>query len=184
MKKEYEKMTAGLMYSPHDEYLRELRQRSLKLGQQFNHELDDKKRADLVAELLGSSGSGLGINAPFIAEYGVNVHVGDNFFCNFNSIFLDICPISIGNNCMFGPNTQIYTASHPIDPVERNSGVEFGKPVSIGDNAWFGGGVIICPGVTLGDNVVVGAGAVVTKSFGSNVVIAGNPARIIKTIEL
>ena len=85
---------------------------------------------------------------------------------------------------MFGPNVQLYTATHPIDPTERNSGLEYGKPITIGDNVWLGGGSIICPGVTLGDNVVVGAGCVVTKSFGNNVVLGGNPARILKEIEV
>lgn len=182
-KEEYLKMTAGEMYDPKDPYLKSIRKRSLQLGQQFNSELDDSIRSGLVKELFGSTGETLGVNAPFIAEYGINVHVGDHFFCNFGSIFLDICPITIGNNCMFGPNTQLYTASHPLDPTERNSGVEFGKPITIGDNAWFGGGVIVCPGVTLGNNVVVGAGSVVTKSFGDNVVLAGNPAVVIKTID-
>ena len=93
---------------------------------------------------------------------------------------LDVCPIRIGDNAMLGPNCQFLTPLHPLDPVERNSGIEYGAPITIGDNFWAGGGVTILPGVTLGDNVVVGAGAVVTKSFGDNVVLAGNPAKIIK----
>ena len=95
---------------------------------------------------------------------------------------LDVCPITIGDNAMIGPNCQFLTPLHPLDPDERNSGLEFGKPITIGKNFWAGGGVIVLPGVTLGDNVVVGAGAVITKSFGDNVVLAGNPARVIKEI--
>ena len=95
---------------------------------------------------------------------------------------LDVCPIRIGDNALLGPNCQLLTPLHPFDPVERNSGIEYGAPITIGDNFWAGGGVTILPGVILGDNVVVGAGAVVTKSFGDNVVLAGNPAKIIKEI--
>ena len=95
---------------------------------------------------------------------------------------LDVCPIRIGDNAMIGPNCQFLTPLHPLDPHERNSGVEYGKPITIGDNFWAGGGVIVLPGVILGDNVVAGAGAVITKSFGDNVVLAGNPARVIKEI--
>lgn len=95
---------------------------------------------------------------------------------------LDVCSIRIGNNAMLGPNCQFLTPLHPLDPHERNSGVEYGKPITIGDNFWAGGGVIVLPGVTLGNNVVAGAGSVITKSFGDNVVLAGNPARVIKEI--
>lgn len=116
-------------------------------------------------------------------DYGYNIFVGENFYANFNCTFLDVSTIEIGDNCMFAPNVQLYTATHPLHPVKRNSGLEYAKPIKIGNNVWLGGGVIVTPGVTLGDNVVVGAGSVVTKSFPDNVVIAGNPARIIKTVE-
>ena len=115
-------------------------------------------------------------------QYRFNIHLGENFCSNWNLTMLDVCPITIGKNAMLGPNCQFLTPLHPLDPVERNSGIEYGAPIKIGDNFWAGGGVTILPGVTLGDNVVVGAGAVVTKSFGDNVVLAGNPAKIIKEI--
>ena len=101
---------------------------------------------------------------------------------NWNLTMLDVCPITIGDNAMIGPNCQFLTPLHPLDPTERNSGLEYGAPITIGDNFWAGGGVTILPGVTLGNNVVAGAGAVVTKSFGNNVVLGGNPARVIKEI--
>jgi maltose O-acetyltransferase len=96
---------------------------------------------------------------------------------------LDVAEVRIGENCFIAPQVGIYTATHPIDPIQRNSGVEFAKPIRIGNNCWIGGHATINPGVTLGDNVVVASGAVVTKSFGSNVVIGGNPARVLKAIE-
>ena len=123
------------------------------------------------------------MNPRFVCDYGSNIYVGENFYANYNCTMLDICEIHIGDNAMFGTNCQLLTPLHPLDAKERISGLEYGAPITIGDNAWFGGGVTILPGVTLGDNVVVGAGAVVTKSFGDNVVLAGNPAKIIKTLD-
>ena len=108
--------------------------------------------------------------------------MGENFYANFNCTFLDVCEIRIGDNAMLGPNCQLLTPLHPLDAIERISGLEYGAPITIGNNVWLGGGATILPGVTLGDNVVVGAGAVVTKSFEDNVVIAGNPAKIIKIL--
>ena len=122
------------------------------------------------------------MNPQFVTDYGVNIHIGENFYSNWNLTMLDVCPITIGDNAMIGPNCQFLTPLHPLDPTERNSGIEYGAPITIGDNFWAGGGVTILPGVTLGNNVVAGAGAVVTKSFGDNVVLGGNPARVIKEI--
>lgn len=122
------------------------------------------------------------MNPQFVTDYGVNIHIGENFYSNWNLTMLDVCLITIGDNAMIGPNCQFLTPLHPLDPTERNSGIEYGAPITIGDNFWAGGGVTILPGVTLGNNVVAGAGAVVTKSFGDNVVLGGNPARVIKEI--
>lgn len=99
-------------------------------------------------------------------------------------MILDVCEVRIGDNCLLAPGVHIYTATHPLHPVERNSGSEFGKPVTIGDNVWIGGRAVINPGVTIGDNAIIASGAVVTKDVPANVVVGGNPARIIKTIEI
>lgn len=122
------------------------------------------------------------IEPTFRCDYGYNIFLGNNFFANFDCVMLDVCPIRIGDNCMLAPGVHIYTATHPIDPVARNSGAELGKPVTIGNNVWIGGRAVINPGVTIGDNVVVASGAVVTKDVPDNVVVGGNPARIIKKL--
>ena len=142
-----------------------------------------QSRTKLLKSLFGSTGKNIYIESMFNCDYGSNIHVGENFYVNFSCVILDVAEVRIGNNCMIAPQVGIYTATHPLNPIERNSGLEFAKPITIGDNCWIGGQAIINPGVTLGDNVVVASGAVVTKSFGSNIVIGGNPAKIIKQIK-
>ena len=184
IKSERQKMIDGELYFAGDPELATARKFAREQMKLINKEEDSQIRRQLVEETFGTTGTGSYIEPSISFDYGFNIHVGKNFYANFNSIFLDICPITIGDNCMFGPNAQLYAATHPLHPVKRNSGLEFGKPITIGDNVWLGGGVIITPGVTLGNNVVVAAGAVVTKSFPDNCVIGGNPAKIIKEIEL
>ncbi|MCL4159182.1 UNVERIFIED_CONTAM: hypothetical protein GTU68_063243, partial [Idotea baltica] len=123
------------------------------------------------------------LEPPFYCDYGYNIIVGNDVFINFNCCILDVAEVRIGKNTMLGPNVQIYTATHPLDYKERNSGKEFAKPITIGNNVWIGGSAVICPGVSIGDHVVIGAGSVVTKSFHDDVFIAGNPAKLIKTID-
>lgn len=182
MKSEYQKMIAGELYSPSDLELRKLAKESRKKQNEFNQEDDESKSAQIIKDWFGSTGERFYINRWVVVDYGVNIHIGENFYSNYNLTMLDVCPITIGKNAMIGPNCQFLTPLHPLDPVECNSGVEYGAPITIGDNFWAGGGVIVLLGVTLGNNVVAGAGTVITKSFGDNVVLAGNPARIIKEI--
>ena len=119
---------------------------------------------------------------PFYCEYGTHIKIGKKFFANYNCVMIDVAKIEIGDNCMFGPNVSIYTAGHPIHPDTRKSGYEYGKSVTIGDNVWIGGSVVIIPGVHIGDNAVIGAGSVVTSDIPDMVVAAGNPCRIIREI--
>jgi len=182
MKSEKEKMIAGELYEASDPQLVEERARAHTLAEEYNKPEKRLDRDQLIRELFGSTGKTIHVEPNIRVDYGFNVHVGENFYANFDCTFLDVCSIRIGDNAMLGPDVNFYTPGHPLDPTERNSGREFGRPISIGDNCWIGGNTTILGGITLGDNVVVGAGTVVTKSFPSNVAIAGNPARIIREI--
>lgn len=182
MPSEREKMLSGQLYNAADPELQTKRRRRSRLIHDFNKELDGDKRSQMLKDWLGSTGEHIYMEPPFFCDYGDNIHVGEHFYANFNTTMLDVCEIRIGKNAMIGPNCQLLTPLHPLNAQERIAGLEYGAPITIGDNVWLGGGVTILPGVTLGDNVVVGAGSVVTKSFGDNVLIAGNPARIIKNI--
>ncbi|PGZ20166.1 MULTISPECIES: maltose acetyltransferase domain-containing protein [Bacillus cereus group] len=187
MKTEKEKMLAGEMYIPDDAELVADRVKARRLTCLYNESIEkgDQQCFSLLEQLLGSSADGKPhINADFRCDYGYNIHVGKNFFANFNCVILDVCEVKIGDNCMMAPGVHIYTATHPLHPVERNSGKEYGKPVKIGDNVWIGGGAIINPGISIGDNVVIASGSVVTKDVPYNVVIGGNPAKIIKKLDL
>lgn len=138
--------------------------------------------ASQVREILGSAGKNVSILPPFYCDYGHHIQVGDNFFANYGCTILDVSPVKIGNNVMFAPRVSIYAAGHPLHPAARNTGYEYGAPVTIGDNVWLGGNVIVAPGVTIGENTVVGAGSVVTKDIPANVIAAGNPCRVIRQI--
>ncbi|MCK6256461.1 acetyltransferase [Fictibacillus sp. KIGAM418] len=183
---EKEKMIAGEMYLAGDPELINERQAARKLTRIYNQtvETDDEQRVFLLKQLFGSTKKNLYIEPAFRCDYGYNIHVGENFYANFDCVILDICEVRIGDNCLLAPGVHIYTATHPLHPVERNSGSEFGKPVTIGDNVWIGGRAVINPGVTIGDNAIIASGAVVTKDVPANVAVGGNPARIIKTIEI
>lgn len=140
----------------------------------------EENRSEILKELFGSTGENFCIKPNFRCDYGYNIYVGENFFANYDCVILDVCKVTIGDNCMLAPRVCIYTATHPLDAQTRISGLEYGKPVVIGNNAWIGGSSVILPGVTIGNNVVVAAGSVVVKDVPDNVVVAGNPAKIIK----
>lgn len=181
---EWEKMLAGEMYHPGDETLAQMRLKARSLTFQYNQTSweDDDERRRILSQLLGHIAGDIKIHPNFNCDYGKNISIGDNFYMNVGCVILDCATVTIGDQCMVGPQVGIYTACHPIDPVARNSGKEFAKPIVIGNSCWIGGHATINPGVTLGDNVVVASGAVVTKNFPNNVVIGGNPARVIKEI--
>lgn len=185
MKTEKEKMLSGMAFKTGDSELMENKKNARILAEKYNHSSEDDLdyRKSLLKQLFGKCGTKIMIKPPFHCDYGYQIFVGENFFANFDCVFLDAAPIEIGDNCMIGPKTCIYAISHPFNPKERQNGIGIPQKVTIGHNVWIGGGVTILPGVSLGNNVIVGAGSVVTKSFPDNVVIAGNPAKIIKTIE-
>lgn len=177
-----ERRDAQIAYISDDSVFEEQKECRKKL-QEFNFmdrsDFDGLKKA--AKELLGKSDKAF-INPPFYCDYGTHIEVGKNFFANYNCTILDVAKVKIGDNCQMAPNVSIYTAGHPIHPVSRNSGYEYGKEVTIGDNVWIGGNSVICPGVTIGDHVVIGAGSVVTKDIPDWSVAAGNPCKVIRKI--
>jgi maltose O-acetyltransferase len=186
MKSEKEKMINGELYLAADPELLRDRKKARKLTRLYNQtlETDDHKRTEILKELFGSTGENLFVEPTFRCDYGYNIHVGENFYANFDSVFLDVCEIRIGDNCFIAPGVHIYTATHPLNPNERISGIEYGISVTIGHNVWIGGRAVINPGVKIGNNVVIASGSVVTKDVPDHVVVGGNPAKIIKQIEL
>lgn len=181
-KTEKQKMVSGELYRAADPELVQDRLNARRLTRLFNQSLEteDLQRKALLRELFGSIGNEYDVEPPFRCDYGFNIHVGENFYANFDCVFLDVCEIRIGDNCFLGPGVHIYTATHPLEAWERNSGVEFGRPVTIGDNVWIGGRAVINPGIRIGNNAVVASGAIVTKDVPDHAVVGGNPARIIK----
>ena len=184
MKTEKQKMLSGEPYQAGDETLYNERIACRHLIKAFNDSIPNTdKWKSAMYSLLPNAQKGAHIEPPFHCDYGSNIIIGENFYANFNCILLDVNTIQIGDNVMFAPNVQIYTASHPLDIKSRvEEGIEFGLAIKIGDNVWVGGGAIICPGVTIGNNTVIGAGSVVCKDIPSNVVAVGNPCRVIKDI--
>ena len=180
---ETHKMVSGLLYEANYEELLQARLFAHSKVHELNlsHPSQSKLRQQILEELLGTY-NGVYIEPPFYCDYGTNIHFGPNCYLNFNCTFLDVCKITIGARTLFAPNAQVYTATHPLDPIERRA-AEFSKPVKIGDDCWIGAGAIILPGVTIGNGVTVGAGSVVTKDVEDYVVVAGNPAKIIKRLE-
>lgn len=181
---EREKMLAGLPYNASSPELIEELTRVKLLLQEYNTLPPSNKDAMrlMLDKILGGHGARCTILQPFYCDYGKNIIVGEDFFANFGLTVLDEGIVKIGRNAFIGPNVSIYTACHPLDPVERNRLTEWSKGVTIGDNVWIGGSVTICPGVTIGDNAVIGAGSVVVKNIPDNCVAVGNPARVVKRL--
>lgn len=182
--REWDRMVAGELYYSQDPELVALRLRARQLLRQYNHSApdDEQLRRELLDELIGSSGEQLWIEPPFYCDYGSNITVGDRVYFNFDCVVLDVAPVVIGDDTMFGPAVQIYTATHPIEWQERASGLEAGRAITIGSHVWVGGGAMIQPGVTIGDRTVIGSGSVVTKDVPSDVFAAGNPCRVIRKL--
>jgi maltose O-acetyltransferase len=185
MRSEKGKMLAGELYDPLDPQLSEERLQARLLIKQLNDLREDQQEEKKIVlmKLIPNAGDGLWLQTPFFCDYGYNIKTGEKVFFNFNCVVLDVAAVTIGSRTMFGPNVQIYTATHPMDFRERGSGVEFAKPIAIGEDVWVGGSVVICPGVTIGDRSVIGAGSVVTKNIPADVFAAGNPCRVIRPLD-
>mgnify|MGYP001627978573 CR=1 FL=1 len=178
-----ERMLAGDQYIADDDpdLVRE-RDRAAMLTAQYNSSAADDQvtRDRLLEQLLGAVGAGTVIRPPFQCDYGYQTHLGSRTFANWGLIALDVGRITIGDDVQIGPNVQLLTAIHPLEPERRREKWESARPITISNNVWLGGGVIVCPGVTIGENTVVGAGTVVVRDLPANVVAVGNPARVVR----
>lgn len=179
-----ERMVAGELYLADDPELAEEQARASKLLDRFNRMSvhDGAERRGVLLELLGHLGEGSEIRPPLRCDYGYRIRVGARTFINYGLVALDVAMISIGDDVQIGPNVQLLTPTHPVDADVRRAKWEAAEPISIGDNVWLGGGVIVLPGITIGENAVVGAGSVVTRPLPSSVVAAGNPAGIVRSL--
>ena len=178
-------MLAGDQYIADDPDLARDSDHAANLTAAFNATAGDDHagRLRILRELLGSVGEGTVIRPPFRCDYGYQTHIGARTFANWGLICLDVGRITIGDDVQIGPNVQLLTATHPLEPGPRRDKWEGSKPITLGHNVWLGGGVIVCPGVTIGDNTVVGAGAVVIRDLPPNTLAVGNPARVIRRID-
>ena len=177
-------MLAGQHYDAADPQLVKERLACRQLLHQFNHSVPSQgsERKAIISNLLGSHGEKVYVEPPFYCDYGSNIEAGNNFYANFGCTLLDVAAIKFGDDVQLGPGVHIYTATHPVDPKVRKSGVEYGLAITVGNNVWIGGNAVICPGIGIGDNSVIAAGSVVAKDVPANVVVGGNPASIIKSL--
>jgi maltose O-acetyltransferase len=179
-----ERMLAGDLYIADDpDSLAEYR-RAVDLQTRYAaaYVEDVEASRSILEELLGHLGPDATVRPPLFVDYGTRVRIGARTFVNYGLTALDVAPITIGDDCQIGPHVQLLTPTHPVEPQPRRDKLEAARPITIGDNVWLGGGVIVLPGVTIGDNAVVGAGAVVTLDLPANVVAVGNPARVIQRL--
>ncbi|MET3037741.1 sugar O-acetyltransferase [Chryseobacterium sp. NRRL B-14859] len=181
---EKEKCAAGLLYNANDD--KELIQERIackELCQEYNElkNSDQENRYRLLKRILGSIKENICIEPAFWCDYGYNITTGENFYANHNLVILDCARVEFGDNVFIGPNCSFYTAGHPLDVKQRNEGLEYAYPIKVGDNVWFGGNVVVLPGISIGNNSVIGAGSVVTRDIPDSVVAAGNPCKVIKS---
>lgn len=179
----FEQMTAGYAYRP-DAECEQVHYRVTQLTQTYTQQYlsRDPGMEQTLRQMLGSLGEGSVIRPEVAFDYGVNTHIGAGCFFNFGCVFLDVAPITFGDGVLVGPKVQFLTPTHPLNPVDRAALWEGGLPITVGQNAWIGGGAIILPGVTIGENAVIGAGAVVSKDIPANAVAVGNPAKVVKYV--
>lgn len=182
--KDLEKMLSGELYLSSEKELTNKRLYARKITNKYNKTKynQNQKRNRLLKKLIGNQGNNITITPPFNCDYGFNIKIGNNFYCNFDCIFLDVNEIIIGNNVMFGPRVNLFTASHPIDKDIRNTNLEYGLKIIIKDNVWIGGNTTINPGVTIGENSIIGSHSLVTKDIPPNVIAGGVPAKVIREI--
>jgi maltose O-acetyltransferase len=185
MPSEKEKMLRGKLYDAEDPELVAEREHARELLEEYNATTgaDADRRAELLGELFGSVRGQPHVEPPFRCDYGYNVHVGENFYANFDCVFLDVCRIEFGENCFLGPGVHVYAATHPLDAETRIEGPEYGKPVTVGDDVWIGGRAVLNPGVNVGEGAVIASGAVVTGDVPDDVVVGGNPAEVMKELD-
>lgn len=179
-----ERMLAGDLYIADDPENARRAQRAVRLAHAYHQAatIDEAGARPILVELLGTLGPEAFVKPPLYVDYGEHISIGARTFVNYNLTALDVAPITIGADCQIGPNVQLLTPTHPVEPQPRRDKLEAAKPITIGDNVWLGGGVTVCPGVSIGDNSVVGAGAVVTGDIPANVIAVGNPARVVREI--
>ncbi|MFB6183986.1 MAG: sugar O-acetyltransferase [Haloarculaceae archaeon] len=185
MASEKEKMLNGDRYDADDPELVAERRRARRLTREYDRTTadDPERRTEILTDLFGTVAGDVDVEPPLRCDYGYNIHVGENFYANFDCVVLDVCRVEFGRDCLLGPGVHVYTATHPLDPDQRRRGLEYGKPVTVGDNVWIGGQATLNPGVTVGDRSVVASGAVVTEDVPDGVVVQGNPAETVTVLE-
>ena len=179
-----ERMLAGLPYRASEGGLPQEQLENKQKIYDFNHSRPEEttKRDELLRNILGKCGKNVTVLPPFHCDYGKHIEMGSNVFINYNCVILDVCRVQIGDNALLGPNVCLAAAGHPIHPLSRRSGYEYGASISIGKDVWLGANVVVNPGVTIGDGSVIGSGSVVTKDVPANVVAAGNPCKVLRPI--
>ncbi len=185
MNTEKEKMLEGVLYDANnDKSLIAERLKCKDLCHEYNllPPSQTERRTEILQHLLGRTGRRFLIEQPFYCDYGYNIELGEDFYANVNCVILDEAKVTFGDNVFIAPNCGFYTASHPFDVEQRNSGLEYARPINIGNNVWIGAQCCILPGVTVGDNSIIGAGSVVTKDIPANSIAAGNPCRVIREL--